>query len=510
MAFLPRLAKQLLGQELRLPSVATWWCGQPAELDYVLKNLSYLVLRPISRSTGTRAVFGNLLDSKELAAWRDRIRAHPYRFVGQEQLEPASLPALREGKPEPRHGILRTFLAAGRDSFVVMPGGLTRVGTDPDSRIISNQNGAISKDTWVLASEPEQIDTLLPQGLPAYPQQETLPGVAAENLFWMSRYAERAETMIRLIRSIHALRNETLQLADPVSQAALERLLLGLTHMSMTWPGFTEQNLLADPVTELADLITNRKRTGSLSANLAAFLDAAYTVRNLVSSDTRRVFNDIGDELAGLARSDQGDLRYLMDTQDRIITALMAIAGATGESMSREHGWHFLKLGRRIERALLMVALLRSLLGTTGAAGVESLLLQATLSVTESFTLYRRRFRSRPQPEAALDLLLLEESNTRSLVYQVVSARRHLEVLPGQDKRPYKQEMRLILEATTLLNLASAEDLAVADGGRRPALEVLLGNLEQNLSDVSNALTASYFTHIERPYQLVEEDLLPA
>jgi uncharacterized alpha-E superfamily protein len=188
----------------------------------------------------------------------------------------------------------------------------------------------------------------------------------------------------------------------------------------------------------------------------------------------------------------------------------MAIAGATSESMSREHGWHFLNLGRRIERALLMIALLRSLLGTTGAAGVESLLLQATLSVTESFTLYRRRFRSRPQPEAALDLLLLEESNTRSLVYQVVSARQHLEVLPGQHKRPYKQEMRLILEATTLLNLASAEDLAVADGGRRPALEALLGNLQQSLSDASNALTASYFTHIERPYQLVEEDLLPA
>jgi len=511
MAFLPRLAKHLLGQELRLPSVATWWCGQPVERDYVLANLHNLVLRPINRAAGGGPVFGDRLDKAGLTAWSERIRAQPYRYVGQERLIASSAPCLRDGRMEPRHSILRTFVAAGQDNFVVMPGGLTRVGADPESRVVTNQAGAVSKDTWVLASEPEQIESLLPQGRAAYPQlQETLPGVAAENLFWLARYAERAEAMIRLIRSIHVRRNETLQLADPVNQAALEILLRGLTRMSMTYPGFTGNGApgrLAEPVVEIIDLITNKQRVGTLAANLTACLNAVYAVRNMVSSDTRRVFNDIADELTGLTRGGHTDLQNPQDALDRIITALMAIAGATSESMSRELGWHFLNLGKRIERALLLIALLRGVLTNRVAPEVEVLVLESLLGVTECSTLYRRRFRNRPQLEAALDLLLLDETNARSLVYQVNAARQHLAILPGQGERPYKKEMRLVLEAGTLLNLADAEELSEAEGDTRPRIESLLAGLGRNLSETSIALTATYFTHAERPYQLVEEEL---
>jgi uncharacterized alpha-E superfamily protein len=294
---------------------------------------------------------------------------------------------------------------------------------------------------------------------------------------------------------------------DPVNQATLEILLRGLTRVSMTWPGFTHDGKLAEPVTELIDLITNRQRTGTLAANLAACLNAAYVVRNLVSADTRRVFNDIGDELASLSQGDHTDLQFLQSVLDRVITALMAIAGATSESMSRELGWHFLNLGRRIERAMLLISLLRAVLTIRVTPEIESLLLESVLAVSESFTLYRRRFRNRPQLEATLDLLLLDETNSRSLVYQLNAARQHLVTLPGQHERPYKKEMRLIIEATTLLNLASVEDLAVMDGDSRPALETLLGNLGLNLAETSNGLTTTYFTQTEQPHQLVEEDL---
>jgi len=510
MAFLPRLAKQLLGQELRLPSVATWWCGQPRECDYVLANLPTLVLRQINRVAGNRTVFGDLLDNTELASWRERIRAQPHQYVAQEQLPASSTPTLREGQLEPRQTILRSFLAAAQESFVVMPGGLTRVGEQPESRIVSNQAGAISKDTWVLASEPEQIDTLLPQTQVAYHQMhETLPGVAAENLFWLARYAERAENMIRLIRTIHNRHNEILQFENPVNQAALGVLLRGLTHMSMTYPGFTgagAEKRLNNPLAEITDLVCNKQRTGTLAANLSACLNAAYAVRNLFSVDTRRVFNDIGDELAGLAQPGYGELPSLQGAQDRIITALMAIAGAASESMSRDLGWHFLNLGRRIERALLLIALLRAVLTSREGPEVELLLLESVLGVAESLTLYRRRFRERPQFEATLNLLLLDETNSRSLSYQLDAARQHLAVLPGQGRRPYKQEMRLILEATSLLNLADAEELTEADGGTRPRLDNLLASLGQSLSETSIALTATYFTQAQRPYQLVDKE----
>ena len=510
MAFLPRLAKILLGQELRLPSVASWWCGQRKELDYVLANLATLVIRQVNRAAGARPVFGDQLDSSALAAWRDRIRAQPHQYVGQERLGLSSAPTLRDGMLEPRQSILRTFTAAGNDSYRVMPGGLTRVGEQAESRIISNQAGAISKDTWVLASEPEQIDTLLPQGRVAYREmQESLPGVAAENLFWLARYAERAENMIRLLRSIHNRRNEILQLEDPVNQVALDMLLRGLTHMSMTYPGFMGDGAdgrLAEPLAEIIDVISNPQRTGSLAANLTACLNAAYAVRNLVSADTRRVFNDISDELAALVQGGHTELQLLQDAQDRIITSLMAIAGAASESMSRDLGWHFLNLGRRVERAMLLIALMRAVLTTRAAPEAEVLLLESVLAVAESFTLYRRRFRSRPQLEAMLDLLLLDDTNSHSLIYQLNAARQHLAVLPGQGVRPYKKEMRLLLEAATRLNLANAEELAETDGGSLLRLDTLLAGLGQSMSDASNALAATYFTHAERPYQLVEEE----
>ena len=511
MAFLPRLSKHLLGQNLRLPSVATWWCGHPQELDHVLSNLPTLVLRTVNRTAGNSPVFGNQLDNEELAAWRKRIQAQPHLYIGQEQLTLSSAPTLNNGQLVPHRSILRTFLAGNDNHFTVMPGGLTRVGETPDSDIITNQTGAISKDTWVLASEPEQIITLLPQGKTAYSQvKETLPGVAAENLFWLARYAERSEDTIRLIRNIHSHYTETLQLADPVNQAALDILLRGLTHMTMTYPGFIgagADKRLAAPETEIIDLISNPQRVGTLAANLRACLNAAYAVRNLVSADTRRVFNDIGDELTVLAQGGHTDLQFLQDIQDRIITALMAIAGAASESMSRDLGWHFLNLGRRIEQSMLLIALLRAVLTFRVAPEVEVLLLQSVLSAAESFTLYRRRYRNQPQLEATIDLLLLDESNSRSLSYQLNAARQHLAMLPGQEVRPYKREMRCLIEAATKLKLANVDELACIDGDSRQQLENLLAGLVQSLGDVSDAVTATYFTHAERPYQLVDEEL---
>jgi uncharacterized circularly permuted ATP-grasp superfamily protein/uncharacterized alpha-E superfamily protein len=506
LAFLPRLAKHFLGQELRLPSVATWWCGQTAERDYVLANLHKLVLRPAYRLAGEHSVFGNLLSREELATWRERIKARPHHFVGQELQPPSAAPTLNNGQLEPRPAVLRSFLVASQDTWVVMPGGLTRVGNTIDSRIVSGQAGAVSKDTWVLASEPEATESMLAPALPGFPDsRETLPGVAAENLFWAARYAERADSMIRLLRAIHQRRNENLQLADPVYRSTLEILLRSLTHMSVTYPGFVgagSAERLQSPQVEITDLVINAKRSGSLAANLAAFMKAAYAVRNLVSTDTRRVINDIGDEVADLQRVAANDAQYLQDVLDRIITALLAIAGATGESMSRELGWHFLHLGRRVERALQLISLLRATLVNCMPADVEALLLESVLSVGESLTLYRRRYRERPRLDIALDLLLLDDSNARSLSFQINDIRSHLDALPGQGIRPYKQELRLVMESRTRLSLADATQLAQAENGVRSNLESLLAGLGQALGAASSAVADTYFMHVKVPHQL--------
>jgi uncharacterized circularly permuted ATP-grasp superfamily protein/uncharacterized alpha-E superfamily protein len=510
MAFLPKLAKHFFGHGLRLPSVATWWCGQQAERDYVLAHLHKLVLRHVNRVAGVLPVWGDRLTAAELDLWRDRIRVHPHLYVGQERVEPSSVPTWRESGLEPRPAVIRAFLVARQDTYVVMPGGLTRVGADTEEWIVSNQAGAISKDTWVLASEPEKTEGLWPRSPAvtyAAENKEGLPSRAAENLFWLARYAARAETTIRLIRNINVRYNETLQFADPVCQACLELLLKGLTHLTFTYPGFVGEgggDRLGYPIPEILDVVRNAQRPGTLAGNLGTFLKAASAVHNLVSADTWRVLNDIGDELMALGQWTAPDLQSMQETLDRIMTALMAIAGATGESMSGEFGWGYFRLGRRIERALLLATLVRALLVPETDPRVEALLTESTLLAAESFTLYRRRYSAQPQIETALDLLLLDESNPRSLIFQVKELEQLVGELPGQNERPLTTEMRRVIEASGLLRLADARGLAETGGNLRPHLEALLARLYQSVSDASAALTDTYFSHVEGPYQLLD------
>jgi len=510
MAFLPRLAKHFFGHDLRLPSVATWWCGQKAERDYVLANLDKLVLRHVNRVPGKAPVRGDQLSVADQASWRDRIRAHPHLYVGQERIAASSVPTWCESGLEPRPAVIRAFLVARQDTYVVMPGGLTRVGANAGDWLVSNQAGAISKDTWVLASEPEKTESLwarTPAVTHAVESKEGLPSRAAENLFWLARYAARAEATIRLIRNINVRYNETLQFADPVCQACLERLLKGLTQLTYTYPGFVgedNQDQLGYPIPEILDVILNAQRAGTLAGNLGMFLQAASAVVNLVSADTRRVLNDLGDELMDLGQETPSDLQSIQETLDRIMTALMAIAGATHESMSRELGWGYFGLGRRIERALLLASLVRSLLVAETDPGVEALLTESTLLSAESLTLYRRRYYAQPEIETALDLLLLDETNPRSLIFQVNALEELVGELPGQNARPLTSEMRRVIEASGLLRLADAGHLAEIESGVRPHLDGLLARLYQSINEAASALTDTYFTHVEGPYQLLD------
>jgi uncharacterized circularly permuted ATP-grasp superfamily protein/uncharacterized alpha-E superfamily protein len=512
MAFLPKLAKHFFGHELRLPSVATWWCGQKTARDYVLANLDKLVLRHANRVPGVLPVYGDELSTADLHLWRDRIGTHPHLYVGQERIEPSSVPTWQDSGLEPRPAVIRAFLVAREDTYVVMPGGLTRVGANTGDWIVSNQAGAISKDTWVLASEPEKTESLWPRtptGAYTLESKEGLPSRAAENLFWLARYAARAEATIRLIRNINVRYNETLQFADPVCQACLERLLTGLTHLTYTYPGFVSEgneDRLDYPIPEILDVILNPRRAGTLASNLGMFLEAASAVRNLVSADTRRVLNDIGDELMDLGQRTATDLQSMQETLDRIMTALMAIAGATHESMSRDLGWGYFGLGRRIERALLLTNLVRSLLVAETEPGVEALITESTLLAAESLTLYRRRYYAQPEIETALDLLLLDETNPRSLIFQVKELEQLVSELPGQNERPLTTEMRRVIEVSGLLRLAEARHLEEIDGGVRPYLDALLAGLYQSVSEASAALTDAYFSHVEGPYQLLDTE----
>ena len=543
--FLPSIAKRLIGEDLRLPTVATWWCGQPKEREYVLANLETLVIKTIHRQPGERSLFGTQLSKAERDALRIQINANPHLYVGQEQIHLSTTPSLIDGKLEPRCAILRCFLFSEKDGYAVMPGGLTRCAGERGELTISIQEGGVSKDTWVLASEPEPHVSLWQRRItevrgPASTNPAGLSSRAAENLFWVGRYAERAEGQARLLRIMldkvkmgkMGLETSTLGEVPPatvftetlgeetrnVSELAyLRSMLYSLTGLQSSHPGFvsTDEQALES---ELLSIMRNTENSGSLVSTLQALLSAAYEVRDRWSTDTWRVMNNIEDLCAALDTRipEEGgtDAQILMglvpqETElaslDQLMIFLSALSGLHAESTTQTIGWISLDMGRRIERALLLIVLCRSSLVAVQDDWIERLLLESVLAAAESLITYRSRYRAGLHFPTALELLLLDEHNPRSLLYQLKRLEEQIRVLP-REKLGYRlsEEEQLILEALTQLQLSNTVDLSERSEHttQRRGLEKLLVRLAQILVDISDVLTQTYFSHVQGPQQL--------
>ncbi len=545
MPFLPNIAKWFgitADCSLLLPSVATWWCGQRAERAYVLDNLEHLVIKTIHRKPmNAYPLFGAALSSAELATLRSQIHAEPHLYVGQEQVHFSTTPSLIDGKLEPRHATLRSFLFAQREGYVVMPGGLTRSAAKKGALIVSSRAGGVSKDTWILADEPTQHVSLWRQpknGLRplAYDNVGNSRGLssrAAENLFWVGRYAERAEGQARLLRIIL----ETLQsspLAEDARELAeltyLRSLFRSITGFYGTAAAMEKRNVaLSD---ELFSLTLDTQNDSSLVSTLKSMVTAAYAVRDRWSTDTWRVMNNIenlcttleknltegrmgesesGEETlrtgeeASKTALDAQTLQEIQTELDRLMIFLAALTGLNAESMTQTIGWLSLDMGRRIERALLLIRLCRSsLVGAYYDDWLENRLLESMLAAAESLITYRGRYRAELHFPTVLELLLLDESNPRALVYQLKRLQEQIRSLP-REKLGYRlsKEEQLILEALTQLQLSNTMQLAERSGQMRQGLEKLLARLAQLLHELSEALTLNYFSHVQGPQQFV-------
>ena len=503
MAFLPNLARHLLGQELRLPSVATWWCGSEKERSYVLENLGRLVIKPISPHPSTATVFGERLSTAERQRVAEQIRARPHLFVGQEHVALSTTPVLHAHALTPRPMVLRTFVTAYNDSYVVMPGGLTRVSLSLDNWVVSNQQGGVSKDTWVLASEPEREISLLPASavVDVVRSRAEVPGRVADNLFWLGRYAERVEDTARILRVIFLRLVEANDLHD---DAILPVLLRMLTHVTGTYPSFIGEGAderFAAPEDETFDVIHNGQRPGSIQYTLLSMVLAARSVRDRLSDDSWRVMNNLSHTFS------EQSLRVsvVMTGLEQLILGLSAFTGLTTENMSRGYGWRFLDMGRRLERALFGIGVLRTMCFAVEESG--SALWEALVTMTDNVVTYRRRYRASFREAPVLDLLLLDEGVPRSVAYQVARLHEHVTLLPRKTMLSQRSlEERLLVETTTLLHLAELERLLSVprSGGEREGLDQLLTRLGQLLYSFSDAITLSYFRQTDLPQQLVD------
>jgi len=492
--FLPRLAERLLGAPLRLPSVATWWCGDPAGLAHVLAHLDELVVRPTSRGQG-RSVLGAGLDAEQRERLVARVRAAPHRFVGQEVLPLSTVPTVSGDRLVPRSVVLRGFAVRSGSSYTAMRGGLARVGEDPASRsgpLVTAPDGGLAKDVWVVSSDgvtptrvvvPRRSGERLPVAAAA---AAVVPRVLGD-LFWFGRYAERAEDLLRLVLATRTVAVETD--LDTTHDPALQVLLQAVTHVSTTYPGFLEPRTALVP--ELRSLLLDRQRPGSVAQSLAALSLAAQGVRDQLSDDVWMVLAGVDRALAALVGSPQDRGLQLADAGERVLSGLLALAGIVSENMVRDPGWYLLDSGRGLERALQVVALLRVTLERRHAPDTERVVAEAVLTAAESIVTYRRRYRGRSGVGALVELLVLDPYNPRSVAYQLARLEADLRALPttSPDARP----LRLVEALTERVRTADPSALAVStDDGQRPAMADFLGEVHEGLRDLSEAIRTQF------------------
>jgi uncharacterized alpha-E superfamily protein len=476
----------------------------------VLAHLDELVIKPIVRGVGATSLFPWDLTRAEQDDLRRQIEAHPAGWVGQQPIVLASAPTLTADGLEARRTVLRAFAVARNDSYTAMPGGLTRVAgsagntTGPSGVRISNQAGAISKDTWVLASEPEKLSGFwLTAGPPvaAIDPEASMSSRAAENLFWLGRYAERAEAMTRLLRAVHDRRNDFQRGANPAGTESLRILLAALTRVSSTYPGFVgdgEADRLSDPGAELFALVVDDTRPGTLAHAVRHLLNAAHAVRDQLSNDTWLAVGTLDREIRNLRMSDPEHPMVVQLTLGRIMQNLLALSGLAAESMVRDPGWRFMDAGRRIERGLQLTALLRATVTVERSTATDSLLLESVLIAAESIITYRRRYRSHAQLETLLDLLVMDVDNPRSLAYQLDQLAADVRLMPKLRRGAALSEPeRLVLETSTALRLADTSILSrPADGGTRFELEAFLARMIELLCRTGDAIDADRFVHL--------------
>jgi uncharacterized circularly permuted ATP-grasp superfamily protein/uncharacterized alpha-E superfamily protein len=482
--FLPRLARVLLGEELGLTAVATWWCGQERERRHVLSHLDEIVTKRAFALGGRDPVFGRQLGVDDRTALAAEIQAQPEGYVGQEQVVLSHAPVWTGTRLDPRPVVLRAYVAWAGDRFIVMPGGLTRVGGGHGVSV-SMQHGGGSKDTWVLSDGPVSYVTLLPATPGSVRQSRRaadVPSRVADNLFWLGRQAERAEHMLRLLRSMVVRLPHQDTLDDASELAAILQVMV-------------ELGVLPQVEQEIFGLLFTPTNRSALWRTLREVRRLTASVTDRLSVDTTRILNQLQQDF----RIRHGRIQYddVLAHLNRMITDFAALSGMEMENMTRGHGWRFLNTGRRLERALNMTALLAA---SVTARPSEEAMLEPLLEIADSSMTYRRRHFARPSLPFVLDLLLADPTNARSLAFQLDVLSSHVEQLPRDPQAPSPtKEERLVAGIAATLRDADLDALTVREGAPPyAALRRLLESWRGQLQDVSNTITHYYFAHGEQ------------
>jgi uncharacterized circularly permuted ATP-grasp superfamily protein/uncharacterized alpha-E superfamily protein len=497
LAFLPGLCRHLLGEELKLPSIATWWCGQPDAERHVLEHFDDLIVQPAFRAQSSQPEGGAQPGAESNGDLRAQIQFRPELFVAQERVTPSTAPAWDGTKLVPRPVSIRAFLVRTADSYSVMPGGLARAGVEGGGAQVFLHQGGSSKDLWVLADGPVEPVTLIYPANSAVELRRVgnnLPSRLADNFFWLGRYCERADATARLLRSLLLRLNSE---SGPGWFPLIEPLLNTLAKQGQIAPLSARPGIRNNPEAieaELLDLIFDPKRRGSLQSIAGEMQKLAMLVRDRTSNDLWRVLSRLGDVLAP---SDPAAPR-LADANgvlNQTLLHLAAFHGLARENMTRAQGWRFLDIGLRLERAVYLCSLLDCALRS--AEGNNPSVLEAVLEVADSSLTYRSRYTLLPNIAAVYDLALLDDTNPRSLLFQFNQLVKHFERLPRERENALPSAgHRVLLDCLARLRLLDPRSLASRKANwHHSEAGAVIGRILRQLPKLSDAIAVSYFAH---------------
>ncbi len=480
MSVMPQIASHLTGEDLALPNIATWWCGDPASRRRVLDNLSSMAISGafggrLPELNGAMQVLPADLDEKSRSTLREAIEQRGIDFVGQEVVQLSTTPIWAGDNLVPRPFVLRVFAAATPQGWEIMPGGFCRISAQSDARAISMREGVQSADVWVLSSKPVPPETLLPASDAIHIQRilGNIPSRAADNLFWYGRYLERAEATLRVVRCLCA-RAIDMDFTPGNVPATIEKL----TRQLVAWGAVPEEQADASTLVIARTALADETAYGSGLSGVRMARNAGSVIRERISVDASKLARRL-DELL----SDLGDLASetdVLDAADRALNILSALSGLGQENMNRNAGWRFLEIGRRIERAINTCRLARMF--ASDDASAEDL--DVMLDLIDCQITYRSRYMTGIALAPVRDMALLDPYNPRSVAFQFMTINSHMATLPALHLDGVPEEpQRLAARLATDLETTTAQDLDHA---------VVLA-FEQRIAGFADAVAARYF-----------------
>lgn len=508
LGFLPTICQTLFGEPLEMPSIATWWCGETPALEHAINHLPELVIKPAFPSMNLEPTFGHMLDSAGREAMADRMRATPHAFVAQEWVRLSQAPTWSSNgeRFEPRVVGLRLYAVATATGYDVMPGGLARVSPDTATEVISMQRGGSSKDIWVMDGAATVYESLIQPRLTARDVVRAgfySPSRAVENLFWMGRYAERVESVARLLRAT-ALR---LIESDPLTSASAEVLTAlcenhGLGEVSRTLVLASSRKKKAKKALHSTDdwllaAVGNPGVINGLPANTARLLYCATQLRDRISLDNWHTVQ----RLAHAHEPGPQDIEAALTILDQVLPACTALAGYSFDDMTRDDAWRFLAMGRRLERMAFIASVVAQVLALPEEQREAAL--GALLEIGNIIITYRARYQRQPELLPVVDLLVKDESNPHAVCFQLALLSRDLHEFearlgfrPINHARPLLQSLR-----TFDLSLLDSQRLTHGEAGRfGEGLATMLRSCERLAYGLSDELLQRFFVHAgERP-----------